>query len=92
MGEFKDKFNWSAFSGNYYIIPIVQRLLIGSIITAANMSFASAIVAIVILLTSIIILAVKKPFVQGYENYRSILTNVFSILVLSMYTAYSIGG
>ena len=63
MGEYKEKFNWTAFSGNYYLFPIVQRLLIGVIITAVNMSFASAIISITILFTSIIILAVKKPFV-----------------------------
>lgn len=92
MGEFKERFNWNFFSGNYYLIPIGQRFLIGIILTAGNMSYISAIIAICCLLASITLIIAKKPFVQNYENYRSILTNIYSIAILSIYIAYRVNG
>ena len=92
MGEYKSNFNWNTFAGNYYILPTAQRVLIGIILTAANMTYLSAALSIAILLTSILIIAIKKPFVSRSENIRSILTNVYSILVLSVYMGYSIRG
>lgn len=64
MGEYKEDFNWNVFSGLYYLIPITQRFLVGVILTAANMSFASGIISVVLLVTCIIIVIVKRPFVN----------------------------
>lgn len=66
MGEFKTCFNWNAFSGKYYLIPITQRFLIGITITAGSMSYVSAIISNCFLILSIIIILVKKPFVEKY--------------------------
>lgn len=41
MGEYKNNFNWNVFSGCYYLIPIAQRFLVGFLLSAANVSFAS---------------------------------------------------
>lgn len=92
MGQYKFSFNWNVFSGLYYIIPILQRFLTGILITGGNASFASGIIAVLVFLTAIIIVIVKKPFIYKYQNYRSIITNIYSILILGIYIGLSIYG
>lgn len=65
MGEYKESFNWNAFSGLYHLIPIAQRLLVGIILTAANMSFASGIVSVLLLVACMVIVIIKKSSVDN---------------------------
>ena len=56
------------------------------------MSFASAIIAILTIIGGIVVVAIKKPFVHEFENRRSIIVNVYGILILVLYTSMSIYG
>ena len=92
MGEYKENFNWNVFSGLYYLIPIAQRFFVGILLTAASMSYISGIVAVSLLIICIVVVAVKKPFVDNSENARSIVTNIYGIMILSLYIGLSIKG
>ena len=50
----------------YYLVPIVQRFAVGALITAGNMSFASGIIAVIIILGVCILIGIKKPFIDSY--------------------------
>lgn len=65
FGEFKKFFNADKFSQAYYLIPIYERMAIGIILGACRDPYASGIVIIFILAGSLIVLAVKKPFIDS---------------------------
>ena len=56
------------------------------------MSFASGIICVLTSIGCIIVVAVKKPFIAQSENYRSIITNIYSILILGLYIGISAHG
>ena len=66
MGEYKNNFNWNKYSSLCYLFPIFQRFLVGILFTAASVSFAPAIISIVLLIICILAVALKKPFVEMY--------------------------
>lgn len=92
IGEYKSCFNWNKFSEKYYLYPTFQRFAIGILLTAGNSSYVSAILAILIIFGGIFIVAWKKPFVHSFENRRSILVNLYAVLILGLYTSISING
>lgn len=63
MGEYQINFNLNPFPKFYYIIPTLQRLIIGISLVVANTSFVGAAIPIAVLIATTILIAVKKPFV-----------------------------
>ena len=92
MGEYKSFFDWNVFSRIYYVIPIFEQFCIGIILVIGSVSFAAGILSVLVLLSSIVIVIVKKPFADKANNVRSILHKTLSILILTMYTVLSIHG
>lgn len=62
IGEYKTAFNWNVFSRIYYIIPIFERVAIGTVLVIGSGSFAAGIISILILIVSASVVGVKKPF------------------------------
>lgn len=90
LGEYRDMFNWNVMSEKYYLVPISQRIVVGLLLSALNFSFASGIISILIMVGCVILLGIKRPFVQNYHNYRSISHLSIAILILILYLVLSI--
>ena len=72
------------------MFPIGQKVLVGVLITAVSQSIASSILSICVFAAGIIVVAVKKPYIEVYHNVRSIVMGAFSILILVLYTILSL--
>ena len=92
MGEYKWNFNWNRFCELYYLVPLGQRFLIGFLLGAINMTFAAGIICSLLMVSSIVVVAVKKPFIEKYHNARSIATSAMGVLLLGVYITLGVSG
>ena len=92
VGQFKAEFNSNNFSKLYYLIPILSKFVIGTIIGLGNSHYLSGIISILILLADIIIVALLKPYIDKHHNIRSLIHNSISSLILIFYIVLSASG
>lgn len=92
VGEYKSFFNWNKFSSLYYLFPICERFIVGLLLAAGNVSFASAIASAVVILSCAIIVGVERPYVRTYDNARSITHSAISVAILVLYIVLSTTG
>ena len=65
FGEFKKFFHPDKFSQLYYLIPICERIIIGVILGACRDPYTSGIIIILILASTLCVIAIKKPFIDS---------------------------
>ena len=56
------------------------------------MSFGSGLASVIVITGCAIAVAIKRPFINNYDNIRSIAHSLISIVILALYTAVSING
>lgn len=92
FGEFTDKFRRdSCFSSHYYCWMVIQRVIVGVVLTIVAINFQSAVITGMLIL-QIAVIAVLRPYIregdkQGSPNTRPIVNLSISVaiqIILSM--------
>jgi hypothetical protein len=73
FGDYRKEFKPDALSQHYYLLIMGGRVILSVLLVAMNSIQAVGLVAMAIPLAGIILLAVRKPYLRGYNNYRAIM-------------------
>lgn len=88
FGEYTNSFKTDCFSSKFYVIPMLERAIVGcTLVLLLSIPFEAAAAIVVFLVMGIVVL-VRSPYSQKYNNRRVILNMVICLCVESIYIWY----
>lgn len=87
FGQYKSAFKPDQYSQHHYLCLLAFRVAEASILVMAGMDYVSFIAAALPLAT-IVLLAVRRPYIHAYNNMRAIINEVVPLLCLGIYGYY----
>ena len=88
FGEFKTSFHPDRFCQLYYLVPVIERIVIGLLLGACRDPLVAGILTIAILIASLILIAVKRPYIKNKDNSRALANYVVNVIVIVIYVAF----
>lgn len=89
FGEFKSAFRKTTFCQNYYWVLLGSRFVLSSIIVFGNTFDYIGFICMLVPVTNIIILSLKKPYRAKSDVYRAIANEALTLGILAIYTYYA---
>ena len=85
FGQYKSAFKPDPYSQHHYLLLLVGRVLLPVVVIVAGDMLYSGFIAAALPLTTVIVLAVKRPYLHAYNNVRAVINEVTVAVCLGVY-------
>lgn len=88
FGDYKKEFIQEPVGQSFYWVVMGGRVLLAGLLVGANSVDAIGFVCMILPVAMIVLIAVKKPYLRGYNNYRMIANECILLVTLGIYGYY----